>query len=103
MVRSVKDILARSARTGGCVKHIHVTYRRPVVGAGKEMQKATLWQAPSNSIMARCRPGHDAILAQGLWGDVDPALGKGDAASPRKPLQRVRRQARPLRGGAQTL
>src|SRR5215469_16627670 len=57
MVRSVKDILTRSGRTAGCVKHIHVTYGRPVVGAGKEMQKATLWQAPNNSIMVRLSTG----------------------------------------------
>jgi hypothetical protein len=57
MVRSVKDIFARSARTAGRVKHIHVTYGRPVVGAGKETQKATLWQAPNNSIMARLLTG----------------------------------------------
>ena len=57
MVRSVKDILARSGRTAGRVKHIHVTYGRPVVGAGKETQKATLWQAPNNSIMARLSTG----------------------------------------------
>src|SRR5215472_2748963 len=50
-----------------------------------------------------CRPGHDALLAQGLWTDIDPGSGKGHKASPWKPLQRVRRQAGPLRGGAQTL
>src|SRR5262245_16825743 len=37
-----KIFLARSGRTAGRVKHIHVTYGRPVVGAGKETQKATL-------------------------------------------------------------
>src|SRR5262249_57323898 len=42
MVRSVKDILARSARTGGCVKHIHVTYRRPVVGDGRNAKGDTM-------------------------------------------------------------
>src|SRR5215471_1358806 len=52
-----KIFLARSGRTAGCVKHIHVTYGRPVVGAGKETQKATLWQAPNNSIMARLSTG----------------------------------------------
>src|SRR5262249_37187353 len=52
-----KIFLPRSARTAGRVKHIHVTYGRPVVGAGEEMQKATLWQAPNNSIMARLSTG----------------------------------------------
>src|SRR5262249_41836616 len=52
-----KIFLARSGRTAGRVKHIHVTYGRPVVGAGKETQKATLWQAPNNSIMARLSTG----------------------------------------------
>ena len=52
-----KIFLARSGRTTGRIKHIHVTYGRRVVGAGNETQKAILWQAPSNSIMARLSTG----------------------------------------------
>src|SRR5262249_46655028 len=103
MVRSVKDILARSGRTAGRVKHIHVTMggsssvpvrkrKRPHYGRHQTIRS---WHG--------CRPGNDAVLAQGLWTDIDPRSGKSYKASPWKPLQRVRRQAGPLRGGAQTL
>src|SRR6516164_4387472 len=50
-----------------------------------------------------CRPGNDAVLAQGLWTDIDPGSGKSHKASPWKPLQQVRRQVGLLRGRDQAV
>src|SRR5262245_46659158 len=98
-----KIFLPRSARTAGGVKHIHVTYGRPVGGAVRKRKRRHDGRHQAIRSWHGCRPGHDALLAQGLWTDVDPGSGKGHKTSPRKPLQRVRRQAGPLRGDAQTL
>src|SRR5215831_12872652 len=96
MVRSVKDILARSARTAGRVKHIHVTYGRPSSVPVRKRKRRHYGRHQTIRSWHGCRPGNDAVLAQGLWTDIDPRSGKSHKASPWKPLQRVRRQAGPL-------
>src|SRR5262249_7505277 len=103
MVRSVKDILLDRPQWLAASN----TFMLPTEGASsvavRKRKRRHYGRHQTIRSWHGCRPGHDALLAQGLWTDIDPGSGKRQKASPLQPLQRVRRQAGPLRGGAQTL
>src|SRR5262249_61440975 len=76
MVRSVKDILARSARTAGRVKHIHVTYGRPSSVPVRKRKRRHYGRHPTIQSWDGCRTGQEALLAQGPMTRIHPGSGK---------------------------